>query len=280
MSSILAVGIATLDIVNTLATYPREDEEVRALAQSRVRGGNATNTLVILSQLGHDCHWAGVLPQEADAPIVMDDLERHQVDCSAVLRPASGKLPTSYICLSAETGSRTIVHYRDLPDYDFVAFDQLDLGSHDWIHFEGRCVPELRKMLRKSRQSGIPCSLEVEKPREGIEALFELPDILLFSRAYVRHHGFDLASDFLHSRKWQQPVFLAWGEAGAWCRTAEGEVLQASPLPVDVVDSLGAGDVFNAAVIHGMLRKLPMQDVLNQAVRLASEKCARQGLEI
>ncbi len=278
MSSILAVGIATLDIVNTLASYPREDEEVRAQAQSRVRGGNATNTLVILSQLGHDCHWAGVLPQGADARIVMDDLERHGVDCTAVLRLPTGTLPTSYICLSADTGSRTIVHFRDLPDYDFGAFDQLHPGAHDWIHFEGRAVPELGKMLRKTRQAGVPCSLEVEKPREGIEALFDLPDLLLFSRAYVRQRGFELAPDFLHSRTWKQPLFLAWGEAGAWCRTAEGEVLQAAAPPVDVVDSLGAGDVFNAAVIHGMLRKQPLQDVLNQAVRLASKKCTRQGL--
>lgn len=280
MSSILAVGIATLDIVNTLATYPREDEEVRALAQSRVRGGNATNTLVILSQLGHDCHWAGVLPRESDSQVVVDDLDKHHVDLAAVQRPRSGKLPTSYISLSAETGSRTIVHYRDLAEYDFAAFDELDLSRYDWIHFEGRNVPELGKMLKKARQAGVPCSLEVEKPREGIEALFDLPNVLLFSRAWVSHRGFDLAEEFLESRSWGQPVFVAWGAAGAWCRTAEGEVLQASPLPVDVVDSLGAGDVFNAAVIHGVLRKLPMQDVLNQAVRLASEKCARQGLEI
>lgn len=278
MSYVLAVGVATLDIINTLASYPLEDEEVRAQAQSRVRGGNATNTLVILSQLGHDCRWAGVLPQGADARIVMDDLERHGVDSSAVLRPPSGTLPTSYICLSADTGSRTIVHYRDLQDYDFAAFDELEIGGQDWIHFEGRAVPELGKMLLKTRHAGIPCSLEVEKPREGIDGLFDLPDLLLFSRAYVRHGGCESAPDFLHSRKWKQPVFLAWGEAGAWCRTTEGEVLQASPLPVDVVDSLGAGDVFNAAVIHGMLRELPPQEVLERAVRLASEKCAKKGL--
>ena len=190
MSSILAVGIATLDIVNTLASYPREDEEVRALAQSRVRGGNATNTLVILSQLGHHCSWAGVLPREPDSQVVLDDLDRYRVDITAVQRPVSGKLPTSYISLSAETGSRTIVHYRDLPEYDFDVFDALDLSRYDWLHFEGRNIGELGSMLEKARQAGVPCSLEAEKPREGIENLFDLPDVLLFSRAYVRQKGF------------------------------------------------------------------------------------------
>lgn len=280
MSNILAVGAATLDIINTVAACPHEDEEVRALTQRRTRGGNATNTLVILSQLGHACSWAGVLPREPDADIVLNDLEKYRVNLASVGRPGAGKLPTSYISLSVDTGSRTIVHYRDLPEYGFGAFDALDLDRYDWIHFEGRHVSALGKMLEKTHRAGVPCSLEVEKPREGIEALIDLPDLLLFSRAYAQHRSFDIADDFLRSRAWVQPVFLAWGEAGAWCRTASAEILHISAPVVEVVDSLGAGDVFNAGTIDGMVRGLPLQAVLNHAVRLASKKCARQGLMI
>lgn len=67
MSRILAIGIATLDIVNLVADYPPEDSEVRALDQRVSRGGNATNTLVVLSQLGHRCSWGGVLAEDADS---------------------------------------------------------------------------------------------------------------------------------------------------------------------------------------------------------------------
>jgi ketohexokinase len=49
------VGIATLDIINVVDTYPAENSEVRALSQQKVRGGNATNSLVVLSQLGYQC---------------------------------------------------------------------------------------------------------------------------------------------------------------------------------------------------------------------------------
>jgi len=280
MSSILAVGIATLDIVNTLASYPREDEEVRALAQSRVRGGNATNTLVILSQLGHHCSWAGVLPREPDSQVVLDDLDRYRVDITAVQRPACGKLPTSYISLSADSGSRTIVHYRDLPEYDFDAFDALDLNRYDWLHFEGRNIGELCSMLEKARKAGVPCSLEVEKPREGIENLFDLPDVLLFSRAYVRQKGFQDAGEFLASRNWRQPVFLAWGATGAWCRIPDGEIMHVAAPEVAVADSLGAGDVFNAGIIDALLRKSSPGQSLHHAVHLAAAKCTRPGLVI
>ncbi|WP_457671204.1 PfkB family carbohydrate kinase [Thiolapillus sp.] len=280
MSRILAVGIATVDIVNTLASYPDEDAEVRVLAQRRARGGNATNTLVILSQLGHSTAWAGLLPQEPDAQIVIDDLNKHQVDLAPVQRPLAGKLPTSYIALGENTGSRTIMHYRDLPEYDFSSFDELALGGYDWIHFEGRHVSALGPMLKKTKQAGIPCSLEVEKPREGIEALFGLPDALLFSRNYVQSRGYALARDFLQRQSFSRPAFVAWGEAGAWCRSSRNEIHHAPAPRVRVVDSLGAGDVFNAGVIDGLLNALPLEKILAHAVSLASAKCAREGLEI
>ena len=49
MAKILAVGIATLDIINTVDRYPEEDSEIRALSQHQTRGGNATNTLRVES---------------------------------------------------------------------------------------------------------------------------------------------------------------------------------------------------------------------------------------
>jgi len=277
---VLAVGIATLDIVNRVSSYPPEDAEVRALSQRRSRGGNATNTLVILSQLGHSAAWAGVLPVEADSDLVLADLAFHDVDVSAVVRPPEGKLPTSYITLSADSGSRTIVHYRDLPEYGFADFDELELEGFDWIHFEGRNPGELNMMLEKSRRLGIPCSLEVEKSRQGMEALFALPDVLLFSRAWVLEQGIDSPERFLREGIGKGPSFLAWGAGGAWCRSVGGDIFHASAPAVEVVDSLGAGDVFNAGVIDGLLRGLPLGDVLAGAVKLASAKCAREGLVI
>ncbi|VAX01070.1 hypothetical protein MNBD_GAMMA19-1040, partial [hydrothermal vent metagenome] len=55
MARVLVVGIATLDIINTVDDYPEEDTEVRASTQVMRRGGNACNTAVVLQQLGHQC---------------------------------------------------------------------------------------------------------------------------------------------------------------------------------------------------------------------------------
>ncbi len=167
MARILAIGIASLDIVNLVADYPDEDSEVRALGQHVTRGGDATNTLVVLSQLGHTCSWGGVLAKEAATALIRADLESYNINLSHCRHLSGGKNPTSYILLNQATGSRSIVHYRDLPEYDFDQFTRIDLRDFDWLHFEGRNIDVTLEMLQHARcvAPHLPLSIEIEKPR-------------------------------------------------------------------------------------------------------------------
>ena len=279
---VLAVGIATLDIINEVAEYPVEDAEVRAVAQRSGRGGNATNTLVVLAQLGHTCDWAGVLTDEFGAGVVRDDLARFGIGVRHVVREPRGRLPTSSIVLSAAKGSRTIVHYRELPEYSLDKFRTIDLCDYDWVHFEGRNVPVLANMLADVRRAGGPrCSVEIEKPRSGIEPLFGMADLLLFSRHYALARGYSSAAALLGEVAAPgQSTVCAWGEAGAWGRDARGSVHHSPAFsPAPVVETLGAGDAFNAAMIDAWSAGQDMPLCLDAATRLAGHKCAQRGFD-
>ena len=282
---ILGVGIATLDIINSVDGYPREDDEVRASSQRRSRGGNATNTLTVLSSLGHACSWAGVLPADTESHEVEAMLEAADIDLSHVRRLGEGRLPTSFITLNIRNGSRTIVHYRDLPEYRAAWFDAIDLQPFDWIHFEGRAPEELAPMLGRAGRAGALVSLEVEKPRAGIESLFGLPDVLLFSRDYARAQGAESAAALLQSvgaRAFdRRPLcFCTWGDAGAWALTTDGLLYHQPAFEVPrVLDTIGAGDVFNAAVIAALLDGSDAREALRSGCELAAFKCGRIGLE-
>jgi ketohexokinase len=283
MAHILAIGIATLDIVNTLDGYPTEDTEVRALAQRVTRGGNATNSLAVLSQLGHRVSWGGVWVEEPDAQRIRTDLEHHGIDLTHCRRLPTGKVPTSYITLNVRNGSRTIVHYRDLPEYRAEDFRRIDLGRFDWLHLEGRNVAETAAMLEHARATAphLPRSLEVEKPRPGIEALFGLADVLLFSPAYARSRACTPEA-LLHAVRRAAPqadLFCTAGAAGAMALERAGVLHHSRAFPPErVVDTLGAGDTFNAAVIDGCLRQLPVAELLGRACRVAGLKVGQEGL--
>jgi len=288
----LGVGIATLDVVNEVAAYPPEDAEVRALAQRQVRGGNVTNSLVALSQLGHTCAWAGTLGDDSASGLILADLERYAIDTRLAFRHPGRSTPTSYIALSRATGTRTIVHYRDLPELSAaeldaglaIQWDWLGAGCR-WVHFEGRNTEETVTLLRlvRERLPGVPISLELEKLRPGCEQLLQGPDLILFSRSFAQATGASDPAPFLTAwapRSTARHCTLAWGAQGAygWTRGVGWAQVPARP-PERLVDTLGAGDVFNAAVIDGLLRRLALPVVLDRANRLAGHKCGRQGLD-
>jgi len=280
MARVMCVGIATLDITNRVEQYPAEDSEVRALAQSQRMGGNAANTAMVLAQLGASAFWVGNLAQPAE--IVDHGFARHGVDASLAVRIPDAVMPTSCILLSEASGSRSIVHFRDLPEYRAEHFLKLDLRSFDWVHFEGRAIDQLVPMLLRARgMCELPVSLEVEKPRRGIEELFEQADLILFSRDYAQAQGSSDAAAFLCSLPQGVLATCTWGSQGAWAIDHDGRLLHAAAPPLEsVVDTLGAGDVFNAAMVHALSSGRTIEQSLQAAVSLASLQCTREGLEL
>jgi ketohexokinase len=283
MARILGTGNATVDIVHSLKAYPAENDEVRCDSRVVCRGGNAANTLVVLSQLGHRCSWAGVLTDDADGRFVRDDLTGTGVDTVHCRTLSRGAMPVSTVILDTTSGSRTIIHYRDLPEYRAADFHAIPLQEFDWLHFEGRNPHALATMLGWARlhHPAIPVSLEIEKPRDGIEALFGQADVLLFSGDYARHHGYDGPAALLRGVSHLHAgadLYCTWGAAGAASMDRTGaEYSQSALVSGPVVDTLGAGDVFNAGVIAGYLDGRDMPGILRQACALAGRKCTQTG---
>ena len=286
---ILGVGIATLDLINTVAVYPPEDAEVRAAAQRRARGGNCTNTLAVLADLGHACAWVGMLAEDLGGAFIQADLNARGIDCRQAVRVPGGISPTSYVTLSQATGSRTIVHYRDLPELDAAAFARIPLDGWHWIHFEGRNPQETRQMLARCRRAlpRVPLSVELEKPRSGIESLLRGPDLLLIARGFALADGGPGVADDprvylteLAKRTTADILVLGWGDAGAWLLVRDTAPLHLPACaPERVVDTLGAGDVLNAGMIDGLLRGASPADALTRAIALAGLKCGRSGFD-
>jgi len=119
MATILGIGVATIDIINTTDGFPDEDSKVRALSQRINRGGNVCATLTVLNQRGHTSSWCGTLGDDTAALHIRDDLDKQQINISNCHTIINSCTPTSYISLNQLNGSRTIVHYRDLPELTF-----------------------------------------------------------------------------------------------------------------------------------------------------------------
>ena len=90
-------------------------------------------------------------------------------------------------------------------------------------------------------------------------------------------------------------IFCAWGEKGAAASGPGGEVELSLCLiillcvvqiyhadafaPGPIIDTLGAGDTFNAGVIYSLTRGKPLKEAIKFACRLAGTKCCSSGYD-
>ena len=282
MARILCVGSAVLDLVFTVPHHPAEDEEMRASALRIAAGGNAVNTARVLRALGHDVSLGAVLADHPAGSPLEKELRRASVDLEPCRRVA-GMPPLSAVLIPQGGAHRTIVHHRATPEYDLEDFARLDLSRWRWAHFESRPGDGTARMARHSRlfRPDLLLSIEAEKVRPEVEEAFPRARLVLFSRGYAETLGFTRPEPFLREMRACVPLTLltvAWGEEGAWGIEADGTLHHTSAAPPPrVVDTLGAGDTFNAGMIGALAAGKPLREALDEACRLAGRKVGQVG---
>lgn len=290
---ILCVGLVVLDIINVVDKYPEEDTDRRCLSQRWQRGGNASNSCTVLSLLGARCAFMGSLAPGHVADFLVADFRQRGVDVSQVAWQSQGDTPCSSCIVNNSNGSRTIILYdTNLPDVSAKDFEKVDLTRFKWIHIEGRNASEQVKMLRRIEEHNakqplpqkVRVSVEIEKPREELFQLFSYGEVVFVSKDVAKHLGFQSAVEALrglYSRvKKGATLVCAWAEEGADALGPDGQLLHSDAFPPPrVVDTLGAGDTFNASVIFSLSKGNSMQDALRFGCQVAGKKCGLQGFD-
>ena len=284
MAKLLMIGNATLDIIVSMDAFPIEDKKHLALGQTFRRGGNASNTSEVLTQLGHDVSLVAPLADDTASETIRHSLQQRSVDLSYCPTHQNSTSPTSYILINEKSKTRTIVHCRDLTELSYDEFNTIPLSSYDLIHFEGRNIPAVQSMMKTAGQiAGLKISCEIEKPRDDIKSLIPYADLVIFSNSYYRHTNSATMEDFFHyMRTFSDKAVLVCsrGAKGAYGQLPN-QCVQHSPAfdfgPV--VDTVGAGDTFNAALLASFSISQSLQLILKNACLLASKKVCQHGFD-
>lgn len=224
---------------------------------------------------------------------ILEDFQKLSIDVSLVTEHAQCISPASVVISNITTGSRTILHMnRNLPDVTVEDFSRINLDRFKWIHWEGRNAGEQVKMIQQVQMLNaklpehqrITISVEIEKTREPLYELFPYGDVVFVSKDVARHFGFNSAETavkgFYHRVKKGAVLICAWAEKGADALGPDGVLLHSDAFPPEsLVDTLGAGDTFNAGVLYTLSNGGSLQDALTFGCKIAGKKCGFHGYD-
>ncbi|MGB9629774.1 MAG: carbohydrate kinase family protein, partial [Thermodesulfobacteriota bacterium] len=130
-----------------------------------------------------------------------------------------------------------------------------------------------------AKEEGIPTVLDIDKVEPLTPRLIQLIDFVITSSRFpALYTGLSDPKKALLKIQEQISGFLCatWGSEGAMA-LVDGEIFHVGAPLVKVVDTTGAGDVFHAGFIYGLLQNWELGDILRFANWSAGLKCREMG---
>ena len=261
-------------------------------------GGAESNVAIGLSRLGHQVRWIGALGSDAFGDMVESVLLRENLE---VVAHRSPERPTGLMVKSPSVGSERFVSYyragSAATELDASSVSDDILSDARMIHLTG-ITPALSEaaqtmtvdVAQRAKSRGVTVSFDVNYrsalwPRERAAPVLrqiaghadlifgELGELeLLVDDPPANERDLLDSVAALGARH----VVLKRGERGAVALVG-GELYEESAIPVDVVDTVGAGDAFVAGYLSGVLDSLEVGDALRRGVICGGLACRNPG---
>lgn len=260
--SLLAIGDNCVDFYRELdASFP---------------GGNALNVAVYSSRIsGIQAGYVGVVGTDDRGDFILSQMRENSLSTEHVRR-LTGE--TAVTTISVRDGDRFFDEYIEgVQERAVFPREELDYaGGFDIVHYTvwgfGReYVPEM-----KERESLLSCDFSSEIDSPATEIMPYL-DYSFFSGRHLLEGGKQPRSVVeALSEKTQGVVVMTLGEHGSLAFEG-GRMYVGEAVPVEVVDTLGAGDAFIATFLCSRLKGMDIQGSLTEGHIAASEICGRLG---
>ena len=278
-AKVVCVGHAVHDFVFYVDRFPADAGKHRATNFKTVGGGPAATAAVTIARLGGKADLVARLGDDAVGRMIAADLEASGVDCRHVRRFEHSASSVSTVMVDS-SGERLIVNYLDR---------QLPTGS-DWIPSvdslgakavlaDTRWPSGAAHVLSNARALGLPAILDADVPVAPAEAAVQAATHIAFSTQGL--------AEYAGSEDVEASIREIHRQTGAWCcvtQGADGVLIAAedsldrvAAFKVEVVDTLGAGDVWHGALALALAEGRAEAEAVAFANASAALKCQRAG---
>ncbi len=267
MPDIIVIGDINADVILTIPAYPRPGGEAVAATVKIHTGGSAVNTAIALAKMDMDVGFIGRIGKDVLANQILADLSESKVDCTQV--QIDPKVSTGLIFIAVTVdGERTMFGARGANTFtEASAIDPAYFVNCRWIHLSGYSFLSYHQhettllaleLAKNSPYTRVSLDIGTEPALRARDQIMEV--LPKFDVVFPNETELAILSE---GRSIEAGLdYLLEGRANAVVakRGRKGSILAVGnkrvSLPafnINVKDSTGAGDSFNAGVVLGRL---------------------------
>lgn len=279
MTKIVVIGSSSIDLVVTSSKRPGAGETVLGESFKTVPGGKGANQAVAAARLGADVTMIGRVGDDHFAQDILNNFKRNAISIDYVEPVTHMESGTAHIILAEGDNSIVVVKAANnevTPAYIDKSIQAFEGAAMVMIQQEIP-VETVTHVSRICRKLGIPLLLNPAPARPLEEEVIE-------NAAYITPNEHEAAilfpglsvSEAL--RKYPNKLFITEGSRGVRYFDGSEEKLVPS-YKVEVVDTTGAGDTFNAAFAVALAEGQPLYESVRFANRAASLSVTKFGAQ-
>lgn len=279
---VIGLGQCAYDYLFVTDSFPVPDTKKEVLEWTNAGGGPVATALVGLARLGIDCSYHGIVGDDEAGERIRESLLDENINTEGLIKRWGADSQVAFIAIEKESGKRTIFWKR--PSGDPLSPDELPhhfLNGADFLLIDGLMAAASMHAAKKAREKGIPIMLDAGRVREGMIELAHISDYVVgseeFARGLVKEESFTPEAAIEHMRSFgAKAATITLGDKGS-ITLYNDHIFRIPAFKVDAVDTTGAGDVFHAGYIFGLLHEWDMEKVLRFASAFAALKCRKLG---
>ncbi len=285
---VAVVGEINLDLI--LYGLPKEMPLERELLASDFRMTLGSSSAILahnLATLGSRVSFTACVGPDTLGKVALEYLRDRGIDLSRVI-PSRTNTSTGVTLLLPHGKERHILTYPGTmfelrhSDLDLVFLKTAKHFHLSSLYLQRGLLPDVPRLLRELKAAGLTTSLDTNDDPddrwEGLNEIFPLIDIFLPNmREACRIEGTEHAEVAIERLAQRVPILVVkMGSDGAVLRRGRQKI-SASGNKVEVVDTVGAGDSFDAGFLHKFVRGADLEECMAFANRAAAFSTTAAG---
>jgi sugar/nucleoside kinase (ribokinase family) len=276
---VLAIGVAAVDDLLYVPTYPPANVKVPITRSARHAGGLAVTAIAAAGVLSGRTAYVARLGNDELSTFIKTSLAAKNVDVSAVIPDPTGQPFHSTIVID-DTGARTI--FYDASRYHPVTaaeFPNALTTAAGVIFLDYLVDPPAIDLAKKIRAAGTPILADIEGRSDSCLPLLPLIDYLIVSEEFARWaaHTDDLSAACAHlAQSKRKATIVTAGPNGCYLVT-DSAPMHIPAFEVEAIDTNGCGDTFHGAYALAIARNLNPLDAAIFASAAAALKASGPG---